>query len=102
MIGLGIATKIIRSGKMNRKKSLKIYAFLLFTFNAMIAVILFIFSKNMGKIGLAWASIVFSSLVLILNDCFANSIVIMYNLETTIAPNYSLLIISKSAAEFAY
>ena len=59
MIGLGIATKIIRSGKMNRKKSLKIYAFMLFTFNAMIAVILFIFSKNLGKIGLAWASIVF-------------------------------------------
>jgi len=102
MIGLGIASKIIRSGKMSRKKSLKIYAFLLFAFNAINAVLLFIFSKDTYKTGLGWASTVFSSLVLILNDCFANSIVIMYNLETTIAPNYSLLMIVKSASEFAY
>jgi hypothetical protein len=54
IIGLGIATKIIRNGKMQRVKALKIYSIVMVTLNVVNAVLVFILSENEWATWLIW------------------------------------------------
>ena len=45
---------------------------------------------------------ILSLIVIALNDAFNNSFMIMYNTEVTIAPSFSLLMISKNLGEAVY
>ena len=56
------------------------------------------FAKNDGPVIFQYFLLILS----VLNDCFNNSLIIMYNLEVTIAATFSLIISLKSLLEAGY
>ncbi len=105
LIGIMLASKILKNGNKNRKLALQYYASRLTFLNSLI--IIFVFSplivedKNAQSI-IGIISFIISYGVSILNDCFSNSLIILYNLEVTISKSYSAIVISKSVFETIY
>lgn len=100
-----VASKILKNGDKNRKLALQYYASRLTFLNSI--VIILVVSSLIVK-DLIAQFIIFIIIfmigygVSILNDCFTNSLIILYNLEVTISKSYSAIVISKSVFETIY
>jgi hypothetical protein len=101
MIGIALGSKLLRNEKTNRKMAIKKYALYMAVLNG-ILLILFLLDRITYTAFFFWLMIIGGFLIMIINDSFNNSFNIMYNLEVTIGPSYSLIVLLKNFGEFSY
>lgn len=100
LLGIGIASIIIRKQNFDSKSAIKKYAYIVCIAN-IFNLVLYLMTIPSNSIFVLFEFIV-SILILVGNDCFVNTYMTMYNLEVTIGPSYTLLQIMKNLGEAAY
>ena len=101
MIGIALGSKLLRNDTTNRKMTIKKYALYMAVSNG-ILLILFSLDRITYTAFFFWLMIIGGFIIMIINDSFNNSFIIMYNLEVTIGPSYSLIVLLKNFGEFSY
>ena len=99
LAGVAIVKRILDGGYTSRKNSISWYAILIGIISA-IFLISSNFFDDLQVFLFVFVVIVF--FLVILNDCFNNALIPMYNLEVTIAPTYSVIILIRNLCEAAY
>ena len=92
--GIARASNFLKNGNSNRKKTLLWYSGSVCLIHIAFLIFIGLETRDESIIKIIAALLL---IFVLLNDCFNNSFIIVYNLEVTIVPSFSLLLSSSPA-----